>query len=76
MENHVIQREAVLRQVIKGTLGEHRARAGHCRDGDTAGLTWERVLQAEGLSEFPSLIPGSPLLSPAALVTLNEGRFF
>lgn len=53
----MIQREAVLRQVIKGTLGEHRAQAGHCRDADTAGLTWERELQAEGHSEFHSLIP-------------------
>lgn len=76
MENHMIQREAVLRQVLKGTLGEHRAQAGPCRDGDTAGLTWERARQAEGHSEFHSLIPASPLLSPAALVTLNEGRVF
>lgn len=74
-ENHITQREAVLRQVVRRTPGEHRTQAGHCGDADEAGLAQERELRPERHSEFNSLLAGS-ILSPATLVTSKEGRDF
>lgn len=75
MKNHVTQREAVLRQVVRGTPGEHRTQVGHCGDTDEAGLAQERELRPERYSEFNSLLTGS-ILSPSTSVIAKKGRDF
>lgn len=69
------QREAVLRQAVRCTPGEHRTQAGPCGDADEAGLAQESELRPERHSESNILLTGS-ILSPATLVTSKEGREF
>ena len=43
-KNHMTPREAVFRQVVRGTWGEHRAQAGHCSERSGASLMQDREL--------------------------------